>query len=163
MKILLVDDEPEVADIVSLAFSFHRPEYQVVKADNGWDALRKFETEQPDMVILDIAMPGLTGFDVIRKLRESSDAPIIFLTAKGLQDDKVEGLELGADDYIVKPFGPKELMARVDAVMRRASAEPNGLSTSEYLSLRVDFKQRRASFEGEELDLIQPSVPSFIT
>ncbi len=155
MKVLVVDDDPEVAEIVSLAFSFHRPDYEIVRADNGWEALRKVERDQPDIVILDVAMPGLTGFEVTRKLRESNDVPVILLTAKGLEDDKVEGLELGADDYIVKPFGPKELMARVDAVMRRANARSPETDNAayEFGPLRIDFGQRRVTLSGHDIDL----------
>ncbi len=155
MKVLVVDDEPEVADIVALAFAFHRPDYEVSKTDNGWDALRMVERERPDIVILDVAMPGLTGFEVTRRLRSSSDVPIILLTAKGLEDDKVLGLELGADDYIVKPFGPKELMARVDAVIRRvrAGAPPQEEAEFSYGPLRIDFGQRRVFLNGGSIDL----------
>ncbi len=155
MKVLVVDDEPEVSDIVSLAFSFHRPDYEVVRANNGWEALRKAEREKPDIIILDVAMPGLSGFDVTQKLRTTSNVPIIMLTAKGLEDDKVEGLELGADDYIVKPFGPKELMARVDAVMRRSRAAVPATDQNEFTfnALQVDFGQRKVTLEGAEIDL----------
>ena len=155
MKVLVVDDEPEVSDIVSLAFSFHRPDYEVVRASNGWDALRKADKEKPDIIILDVAMPGLSGFDVTQKLRASSDVPIIMLTAKGLEDDKVEGLEIGADDYVVKPFGPKELMARVDAVMRRSRASAPATDQNEFTheNLRLDFGQRRVTLDGKTIDL----------
>lgn len=155
MKVLVVDDDPDVMEIVALAFSFHRPDYQIIKAENGWEALRKVEKENPDMVILDVAMPGLTGFEVTKTLRAASDVPVILLTAKGLEDDKVEGLELGADDYIVKPFGPKELMARVDAVMRRANAGTAAVEQAEYQygNLRIDFAQRRVSLAGAPIGL----------
>jgi two-component system, OmpR family, KDP operon response regulator KdpE len=155
VKVLVVDDEPEVAGIVSLAFSFHRPDYEVVRADNGWEALRMAVKERPDIIILDVAMPGLSGFEVTRKLRATSDVPVIILTAKGLEDDKVEGLELGADDYIVKPFGPKELMARVDAVLRRSNAATPSTEEDEftYGGLRIDFAQRRVALNDEPVEL----------
>lgn len=156
MKVLVVDDEPEVAGIVDLAFSFHRPEYEVIKASNGWEALRLVETDKPDIVILDIAMPGISGFEVARSLRASNDIPVIMLTAKGMEDDKVEGLELGADDYIVKPFGPKELMARVDAVLRRSRAAAPALNRDErfeFGELTLDFAQRRVSLGGQVVEL----------
>jgi two-component system KDP operon response regulator KdpE len=155
VKVLVVDDEPEVAGIVALAFSFHRPDYEVIRADNGWEALRKAEKERPDIIILDVAMPGLSGFDVTRKLRATSDVPVVILTAKGLEDDKVEGLELGADDYIVKPFGPKELMARVDAVLRRSTASTPATEREEFRhgALRIDFGQRRVFLDGSSIDL----------
>lgn len=155
MKVLVVDDEPEVSDIISLAFSFHRPEFEVVKANNGFEALRKAEKDKPDIIILDVSMPGLSGFDVTKKLRATSDVPVIILTAKGLEDDKVQGLELGADDYIVKPFGAKELMARVDAVIRRASAASPGAEQAafEFANLRINFAQRRVQLNGDAIEL----------
>lgn len=155
MKVLVVDDEPEVSDIVALAFSFHRPDYQIIKANNGWEALRKVDREKPDIIILDVAMPGMTGFDVTRRLRTSSDVPVILLTAKGLEDDKVTGLELGADDYIVKPFGPKELMARVDAVLRRSNAPTPAAQEANFTheNLEIDFGQRRVRLDGRVIDL----------
>lgn len=151
----MVDDEPEVLDVVALAFSFHRPDYEVLKVDNGWGALRTVERDDPDIVILDVAMPGLTGFEVTRKLRETSDVPVILLTAKGLEDDRVMGLELGADDYIVKPFGPKELMARVDAVIRRTNADTPAAEPAEveYGGLKLDLGQRRVTLDGQVVDL----------
>jgi DNA-binding response OmpR family regulator len=155
MKVLIVDDEPEVNEIVNLAFSFHRPEFQIVSAANGWDGLRKFESENPDIIILDLAMPGLSGFELTRKLRERSAVPIIMLTAKGLEDDKVQGLELGADDYVVKPFGPKELMARVDAVMRRVNAHDAEREATEFNfgPLHMAFNQRLVTLEGRTVEL----------
>jgi two-component system KDP operon response regulator KdpE len=155
VKVLVVDDEPEVSDIVTLAFSFHRPDYEVIRAQNGWEALRKATQDQPDIIILDVAMPGLNGFDVTKRIRQSSDTPIIMLTAKGLEDDRVEGLELGADDYIVKPFGPKELMARVDAVLRRSRAATPSSDATEfsYENLKIDFGQRRVLLDAKQIDL----------
>ncbi len=155
MKVLLVDDDVEVAEIVSLAFSFHRPDYEISRAENGWEALRKTEETKPDIIILDVTMPGLNGFEVTERLRTRSDIPIILLTAKGLEEDKVRGLETGADDYIVKPFGPKELMARVDAVLRRANARAP-TEVEEVFSqgdLRVDFGQRQVFLDNEPIDL----------
>jgi len=155
MKVLVVDDEPEVSDIVSLTFSVHRPDYEVVQAHNGFDALRKVGQEKPDIIILDVAMPGLTGLDITKQLRDSNDIPIIMLTAKGLEDDKVEGLELGADDYIVKPFGPKELIARVDALMRRsvAFAPVRDENQFSYEELRIDFAQRKVQLGDSTVKL----------
>lgn len=163
MKVLVVDDDEEVGEIVSLAFSFHRPDYEVVRAVNGWEALRKFDKEKPDIIILDVAMPGLSGFDVTRKLRANSDIPVIMLTAKGLEDDKIEGLELGADDYIVKPFGPKELMARVDAVLRRSNAATPATEQEafEFSNMKIDFGQRRV-FLGDESVYVTPTEYSVL-
>lgn len=150
MKVLVVDDEPEVGDVVSLTFAYHRPDYQVIRAENGLEALRLVETDKPDILILDVAMPGLSGFDVTDRLRARSDIPIILLTARGLEEDKVKGLQTGADDYVVKPFGPKELVARVDAVMRRVNGRlPEAAAeVMKYEDLRVDFNTRTAHFNG---------------
>lgn len=151
MKILVVDDEPEVVDIVALALSFHRPDYEVIKAKTGMEALRLFREESPDLLILDVSMPGINGFEVTQRIRASEEVPIILLTARGLEEDKVRGLETGADDYIVKPFSHRELVARVDAVLRRATASRPAARNElfEHRDLRIDFNQRRVYLRGE--------------
>ena len=116
-KILVVDDEKNIVDIV--AFNLHKEGYEVVVARDGEKCLAAFEKEAPDLVILDIMMPKMDGFEVCRKIREKSQVPIIMLTARAEEVDKVLGLELGADDYVVKPFGVRELLARVKANLRR--------------------------------------------
>jgi DNA-binding response OmpR family regulator len=118
MKILIVDDDRVLADI--LAYTFRRDDFQVVLAYDGLSALTLFAQEQPELVILDVNLPGLDGFTVCHQLRQESDTPIIMLTVRGEDDDIVHGLELGADDYVPKPFSPRQLVARAHAVLRRA-------------------------------------------
>jgi DNA-binding response OmpR family regulator len=119
MKALIVDDDLVLADV--LAFTLRREGFQVLQAHDGAEALERWAEEQPDLVILDVNMPRLDGFQVCRRIREESDTPIVLLTVRGEEDDIVHGLELGADDYITKPFSPRQLVARARAVLRRAS------------------------------------------
>ena len=117
MIILVVEDEKDIRDLVEL--HLNEEGFSVIKAENGLEALRLFSAQTFDLILLDIMMPKLDGFNTARKIRESSEVPIIFLTARGDDMDKVLGLGLGADDYIVKPFSPAELVARVQAQLRR--------------------------------------------
>src|SRR5436305_5072813 len=119
MKIMVVDDDPDVVEAITLSFSLQWPETTIIPALDGRTALQKFDRERPDVVLLDIALPDMDGFDVCRLIRERSDAPILMISARGEEIDKVRGLELGADDYVTKPFGYLELSARIRAVLRR--------------------------------------------
>ena len=121
MKILVADDDPDLLDLV--AYALGQAGYLVVKARNGTDALAAYDAEAPDLVILDINMPGATGFEVCAGLRERGTTPIIMLTACGDEQDLVKALELGADDYLTKPFSPRTLLARIKALLRRAKIE----------------------------------------
>ena len=116
-KILIADDEAKIVSLVSAYLE--KDGFTAVHARDGGDALKKFRQESPDCVILDIGMPGLDGIEVAREIRKSSSVPIIFLTARTEETDRILGLEMGADDYVVKPFSPRELTARVRAVLRR--------------------------------------------
>jgi DNA-binding response OmpR family regulator len=118
MKALIVDDDRVLADVV--AFTLRREGYEIIMAHDGEEALRRWQSEEPHLIVLDITMPKLDGFAVCRRIREQADTPIILLTVRGDEDDVVRGLELGADDYITKPFSPRQLVARAQAVMRRA-------------------------------------------
>jgi DNA-binding response OmpR family regulator len=118
MKALIVDDDRVLADV--LAFTLRREGFQVILAHDGETALEKWSEEQPDLLVLDVNMPRLDGFSVCRRIREQANTPIILLTVRGEEDDIVHGLELGADDYITKPFSPRQLVARAHAVLRRA-------------------------------------------
>jgi len=126
MKLLVADDDPDLLDLV--AYALGQTGYLVVKAADGTAALAAFEAEAPDMVILDINMPGMTGFEVCSAIRSRSTVPVMMLTARGEEQDLVRALDLGADDYLTKPFSPRTLLARVKALLRRArlekSAEP---------------------------------------
>jgi DNA-binding response OmpR family regulator len=119
MKVLVVDDAAEVIEAVTVSFTLQWRETEVIGADNGESALDLVEQEHPDVVLLDIAMPGMSGFEVLREIRAFSDVPVIMLTARDDVLDKVKGLELGADDYVTKPFDHLELLARVKALLRR--------------------------------------------
>ena len=121
MKILIVDDEASILDIVEAYLSTKG--YQVFRALSGNEALTKVDVVQPDLIVLDLMLPGLSGLEVCKKIRDSSTVPIIMLTAKTAEKDILEGLSLGADDYITKPFSPKELVARVETVLRRVQPE----------------------------------------
>ncbi len=121
MKILVADDDPDLLDLV--AYALGQAGFLVVKAKSGTEALAGFDAEAPDLVILDINMPGATGFEVCASLRERGSTPIIMLTARGDEQDLVRALELGADDYLTKPFSPRTLLARIKALLRRAKIE----------------------------------------
>ncbi len=116
--ILVVDDEPRMIGFIRMNLELEG--HRVIEAHNGLGALEAIRTKLPDLVLLDVMMPELDGFETLRMLREFSSIPVIMLTAKGEENDKVYGLELGADDYITKPFGPRELTSRIKAVLRRA-------------------------------------------
>ena len=118
MKALVVDDDRVLADV--LAFTLRREGFQIVMAHDGQQALERWVTEEPDLIVLDVNMPYLDGFAVCERIREEADTPIILLTVRGEEDDIVRGLKLGADDYITKPFSPRQLVARAQAVLRRA-------------------------------------------
>jgi DNA-binding response OmpR family regulator len=120
MKALIVDDDRVLADV--LAFTLRREGFQVVLAHDGQEALDRWAEEQPDLMVLDVNMPRLDGFAVCQRIRQQADTPIILLTVRGEEDDIIHGLKLGADDYITKPFSPRQLVARTHAVLRRAGA-----------------------------------------
>jgi len=155
MKILIVDDNPDLVQALKLGFKLQWPESQVMAAYDGERALAVFSEESPDIVLLDIAMPGMNGFEVLRRLRQVSDVPVVMLTVKGDEQDKVRALELGADDYVTKPFGSLELMARIKAVLRRV-AVPLPEATSLPFSggdLHIDYAGRAVTVRGKPVKL----------
>jgi DNA-binding response OmpR family regulator len=121
MKILVVDDDRVLADLIS--FTLRRESFQVIQAYDGEAALQRWAAEQPDLVVLDVNIPGLDGFTVCRRIREQAQTPIVLLTVRAEDDDVVKGLSLGADDYIAKPFSPRQLVARLQAILRRGGQE----------------------------------------
>ena len=155
MKILVVDDEPDVVESVRIGFTLHWREIEVLGATSGEKALDAVESEVPDIVLLDIGLPDIDGFEVLRRIREFSDVPVLMLTARDDSMDKVKGLELGADDYVTKPFNHLELMARVRAVLRRLSmpAPTSRAPSFRWLDLEVDFARQEARFDGRRLEL----------
>lgn len=120
MKVLVVDDDRVLADVV--AFTLRREGFEVLLAYNGVVGLERFSEENPDLVVLDVNMPKMDGFEVCRRIRAQSETPILMLTVRGEEDDIVKGLEMGADDYVVKPFSPRQLVARAKAILRRAGS-----------------------------------------
>ena len=152
-RILIVDDEPAIVDM--LAYNLRRANYQVIIARDGEEALAKAVQEQPDLIILDLMLPRLDGLEVCRTLRRERDVPIIMLTARDAEVDRVVGLELGADDYVVKPFSVRELMARVKSVLRRAAPRPDETApdTIQAGALTVDAAHHEARWRDIELKL----------
>src|SRR3990172_3827997 len=122
-KVLVVDDEENVCELISLYFG--KAGYEVICAADGGEGLDKIREQRPDIVILDLMLPGMDGVDVCKEIRKTSNIPLIMLTARVDEVDRVLGLEIGADDYVTKPFSPRELLARVKAVLRRAAYVPN--------------------------------------
>lgn len=122
MKALIVDDDRVLADVI--AFTLRREGFQVIRAYDGETALRRWAEDEPDIIVLDVNLPKLDGFAVCHRIREQSDTPIILLTVRGEEDDIVHGLNLGADDYVTKPFSPRQLVARLQAILRRAGQVP---------------------------------------
>lgn len=155
MKVLIVDDSTDLAQALTIGFKLQWPFSQVLTADNGEKGLAIFQAEGPDLVILDIAMPGMNGFEVLRRLRQVSDTPVIMLTVKGEELDKVRALELGADDYVTKPFGSLELMARIKAVLRRTETKPDdpGAPPLTCGHLVIDYASGRVSLRGRHVKL----------
>jgi two-component system response regulator VicR len=151
-KILVVDDEQSITDL--LEYNLRQNGYQVVVARDGHEALRLARAERPDLIVLDLMLPGPDGFDVCRELRRESAVPVIMLTARDEEVDRVVGLELGADDYVTKPFSVRELMARVKAVLRRVGTVESGASAVCRVGpLEMDTLAREARLEGALLPL----------
>jgi DNA-binding response OmpR family regulator len=152
-SILVVDDDPTVSDVVRRYLE--RAGYQVRLAADGHGALASFARERPDLVVLDLMLPGIDGLEVCRRLRTGADGvPIVMLTALGEESDRVLGLQLGADDYVTKPFSPRELVLRVQSVLRRSVARPAPVAESLVDDgLELDVTRRIAKLDGAELSL----------
>ena len=149
-RILLVDDEPRIREVV--ANYLRRDGYLVQTASDGATARRRLREFEPDLVVLDLMLPAVSGFDVLSEIRRDGDLPVILLTARAEESDRVAGLELGADDYVVKPFSPRELVARVRTVLRRAAPRPTP-GPVEFDGVAVDAGRRVASVNGKALEL----------
>jgi len=150
-SILVVDDEPTL--VATLKYNLEREQYKVITARDGASAIDLARAAAPDLIILDLMLPEMDGFEVCRVLRKSLSVPILMLTAKGTEVDKVVGLELGADDYVTKPFGMSELMARVRALLRRIQKPVAADETLVSGDLRVDLARRQAFKNGQPLPL----------
>ena len=152
MKLLIVDDEKRIRALIAKYASFEG--YETDEAEDGMQAVAMCREYRYDLIIMDVMMPELDGFSAVREIRRTSRTPVIMLSARGEEYDRIHGFELGIDDYVVKPFSPRELMMRVAAVLKRSGAEK--LSESEtytYEDLTVDFTARRVTLEGKDLDL----------
>lgn len=147
-RILVVDDEPQIRRVMRVALGGQG--YEILEARSGEEALDRFREHLPDLVLLDLNMPGIGGLETCRLLRSGSDAPIIILTVRNSEEEKVEALDAGADDYITKPFGMKELMARIRAALRRAPTSPGaGPRSFESADLAIDFEAREVLVRGK--------------
>jgi two-component system, OmpR family, KDP operon response regulator KdpE len=148
--ILIVDDEPQIRRVMRTTLTSHG--YSVVEASSGEEALEKLRAERPDLIILDVNMPGISGLETCAEIRTSSDVPIIMLTIRNSERDKVQALDAGADDYVVKPFGVQELMARIRAALRRSAP---GDATPAFVrdDLKIDFDKRVVTVKNNPVRL----------
>ena len=151
-KVLIIEDEPDM--VLGLKDNFEFEGYEVLTASDGQTGLERARTQKPDLLILDIMLPKLSGLEVCKTLRgEGFEAPIVMLTARGQEIDKVVGLELGADDYVTKPFSIRELLARVRAILRRSEGKKKRLSRYQFSDVELDFEAYRAKKGGGALEL----------
>ncbi|HEY3363501.1 MAG TPA: response regulator transcription factor [Symbiobacteriaceae bacterium] len=153
-RILVVDDEESIVQLI--AYNLRRAGYEVITTGDGEAALRLARTESPDLVILDLMLPGMDGFDVCKEIRKESDLPILMLTARSEEIDRVIGFEIGADDYVAKPFSPRELVGRVKAILRRSrrEVEPDAAQdTRVFGPLSINFVTYEVNRDGNRVDL----------
>ena len=160
-KVLIVEDEVKIARLVR--DYLRQAGFDVVEATDGPSGLAMARSEKPDMIVLDLGLPGMDGLDVTRQLRASSSVPIIMLTARTEESDRIVGLELGADDYVDKPFSPKELVARIRAVMRRADATLGGGETVTAGDLSIDIPKRRVIVGNDVVELTTTEFDLLVT
>jgi two-component system KDP operon response regulator KdpE len=157
MKLLIIEDDPVISETVTICFNLRWPEAEVVATDSGESGLKLASAEAPDVIILDVGLPGMDGYETLRRLREITEAPAIMLTAKDTEVAKVKGLEWGADDYITKPFSHIELLARVRAVLRRghasSSEQMQGTYRNEAAGLEIDLDPRAVTRHGQPINL----------
>jgi DNA-binding response OmpR family regulator len=157
MRLLIIEDDPIISETVTICFSLRWPEAEIVATDSGENGLKLATARAPDVIILDVGLPGMDGYETLRRLRGITDAPAIMLTARNGDVSKVKGLEWGADDYITKPFSHIELMARVRAVLRRAEAASPEQSRGTYVNaaagLEIDLDSRTVTRHGQTISL----------
>lgn len=155
MKILVVDDDPQILDAVTIGFQLQWQDATVIPATDGETGLQLFYEQDPDVVVLDVTMPGKNGFEVLSEIRRISDVPVIMLTARSEEIDQVRGLEAGADDYVVKPFSHLALLARVKAVLRRAELPPPVRALPDFIAgdLAINFQNHQVMMRGEPVKL----------
>jgi two-component system KDP operon response regulator KdpE len=152
-RVLVVDDEPRIINF--LKSKLHASGYEVLTATSGASALEQAQAQEPDLMVLDVVMPRMDGFETLKELRTFSSLPVIFLSAKGSDIDRIKGLGLGADDYLSKPFSPDELVARIDAIRRRVSSSDSRRTLQERIigDLTIDFARRRVKLGEKEVRL----------
>ncbi|HEX9462101.1 MAG TPA: response regulator [Alphaproteobacteria bacterium] len=150
-RVLVVDDEPQIRRFLRTSLDAHG--YDVIEAVDGQDAIKRTTVEKPDVIVLDLGLPDLSGFEVLKRIREWSDVPIIVLTARNREPDKIEALDQGADDYLTKPFGMGELMARIRAALRHRVQSKGGQPIFKLGPLAVDLVKRLVSRDGHEVKL----------
>jgi len=155
MKILIVDDDHDLLEALGLGLQLQWQGIDVITATDGESALASFFNDLPDVVLLDVGLPRLDGFEVLRRIRQVSDTPVLMLTARGEELDKVRGLEIGADDYVTKPFSPLELLARIKAVLRRTELPPPVRATASFRAddLTVNFDSQEVHKGGQPVSL----------
>ena len=152
MTLLIVDDEPRIRELIRKYANFEG--YDVVETCNGMEAIELCRTRAFDLVIMDVMMPELDGFSACREIRKTSQVPMLMLSARGEEYDRIHGFELGVDDYVVKPFSPRELIMRVGAILKRSGgAADTGHDTVSFGSMEVDFTARRVTIDGAEAEL----------
>ena len=151
MKLLIVDDEKRIRALIAKYAAFEG--YETDEAEDGMQAVAMCRERRYDLIIMDVMMPELDGFSAVREIRKHSDTPVIMLSARGEEYDRIHGIELGIDDYVVKPFSPKELMMRVGAVLKRSGSGKETEDTVAIDGLTVNFTARRVTVDGQELDL----------
>ena len=153
MTILIVDDEPRIRDFVSMNLELER--YRVIEASNGLEALEQLRENLPDLIVMDVMMPEMDGFETLRHIREVSNIPVIMLTVRQNDQDKIHGLDLGADDYIAKPFNPGELLSRIRALLRRSFMAAPARKTELVVDpdLKIDFSRHEVIVRGEKVVL----------
>jgi DNA-binding response OmpR family regulator len=155
MKILVVDDDPQMREALTISLELHWDDAAILAAKDGDEGLRLFAEHDPDVVLLDVSMPGKDGFLVLAEIRQRSDVPVLMLTARGDEMAQVRGLELGADDYVVKPFSHLALLARIKAVLRRAELPPPSRALPDFTAgdLAMHFQNQEVTVKGERVNL----------
>ena len=151
MTLLVVDDEARIRDLIRKYAVFEG--YEVVEACNGMEAVEMCRSRSFDLVIMDVMMPDLDGFSACREIRKTSQVPMLMLSARGEEYDRIHGFELGVDDYVVKPFSPRELIMRVGAILKRSGSDNSTHDVLRFDGLEIDFSARRVLIDGEEVDL----------
>lgn len=160
-KILVVDDDPHIREVVM--FALEKAGMKVVQAEDGVKALSAYASSAPDLIVLDISMPELDGLEVCRQIRKNSDTPILFLSSRDEEIDKIIGLEIGGDDYVTKPFSPRELVARINAILKRKAPATKAAKSLAHGAITVDMASYTASCNGQKVPLTATEFMLLVT